>query len=596
MRKLNKSILVGAIALSTMQLSQIHTAGAADYLVKPSIHKELAEHTKHFAQKVYKIGSNVYSAVGWGLGNTIMIVGTNGVIIVDTGVNLAGAASARDALRQYSDKPVKAIVYTHFHPDHWGGVGAWTTPEEVKSGKVEIIAHDTLLDNVVLQGGTVGAITAMRTGYSFGVFLPPEDVISMNDGIGPKEMGGSANFIAPTKTFADKLDLTISGVKIQLQHVPSEADDEIVAYLPKENILLSAEVIQGPTLPNIHTIRGVTFRNPVKWYKGIDRLRDYKAAAMVPAHGQPVMGIEKVEEVLRMTRDGIQYIHDQTVRYMNKGMTPDELAEKIKFPPHLANYKPYLREYYGTVKHSVRQIYQGYLGWFQGDPVELDPTPRTEKTNRQIKLMGGRDTVLNEAVKAYEAGDNQWAAELATFLIRSKHEDKDARQIKAAAFRKLGYASMNTNWRNWYLVSAMELEGKIEPMKSLVQIIRQFASPDVIAQWPASRLIGGMAYRLKGEKTQDLKLTAGFHFTDTNEAVALEIRNGIAQFHSTPPNKTDFTLILPKPVFLGIGAGKIKLNEALKKGMAKLEGNPKKLPVFFASFDPAFSSIELTVR
>jgi alkyl sulfatase BDS1-like metallo-beta-lactamase superfamily hydrolase len=568
----------------------------ADLKIAPSVAPEMLEHTRHFEKKVYKIGENVYSAVGYSLANAVMVVGDDGVILVDVTTTKEDGAEAWAALREYTEKPVKAVVYTHFHPDHWGGVRAFVSEEDVKAGKVEIISHDTLLDNVVRQGGLVGPILSMRTAYSFGAALPPEDLEGMHDGIGPKVNLGLCTFIAPTRTFHDEMDLTIAGVKMHLEWVPSEAPDEIVVYLPEEKTLLSAEVIQGPTLPNIHTLRGTKFRDPVQWYESIDRLRAFQAENMVPSHGQPVYGAEKVEEVLRMTRDGIQFVHDQTIRYMNKGLTPDELAEAVAFPAYLAEYRPYLREYYGTVKHSSRQIYAGYLGWFAGDPVDLDPTPPVEKAERTVKLMGGRNKVLAAAKKAFEQGDNQWAAELCTLLVRINKEDLDARDVKAAAFRRMGYASINSNWRNWYLMAAMELEGKIVPASLLGTMSRNWVTPDIMAQWPASRLIQGMTVRLKAEDTLDTHLTAGFRFPDTGEACGLEIRRGVAQFHDELPGKTDFTLTMPKRYFLAMAFGKATLEDGLSKGIAQLEGKPEQVARFFAAFDSPMYPIQLTLR
>ncbi len=564
--------------------------------IEPSVAPEMLEHSRHFEKKVYKIGDNVYSAVGYSLANAVMVVGDDGVILVDVTTTKEDGTAAWAALRQYTDKPVKAVVYTHFHVDHWGGIRAFVDEEDVKAGRVEIISHETLLDNVVRQGGLIGPILSMRTAYSFGAALPPEDLKGTHDGIGPKVNLGLCTFIAPTKTFEDELDITIAGVKMHMVHVPSEAPDEIVVYLPEEKILLSAEVIQGPTLPNIHTLRGTKFRDPLQWYRSIDRLRAFEAENMVPSHGQPVYGAEKVEEVLRMTRDGIQFVHDQTIRHMNKGLTPDELAEAVAFPPYLAGYKPYLREYYGTVKHSSRQIYAGYLGWFAGDPVDLDPTPPVEKARRTVGLMGGRNKVLAAAKKAYEDGDNQWAAELCTLLIRIDKEDQEAREIKAAAYRKLGYASINSNWRNWYLMAAMELEGKIVPMQLLTTMSRNWVTPDIMAQWPASRLIHGMTVRLKAEDTLDTALTAGFRFPDTGEACGLEIRRSVAQFHEELPEKTDFTMTVPKRYFLAMAFGKATLEEGVSQGVVKIEGDPERVAPFFAAFDSPMYPIRLTLR
>ena len=180
--------------------------------VKPSIHPELKEHSRQFDKKIFKIADNVYSVVGWDLANTIMVEGDNGIIIVDTGTGIDAAREVETELRKISRKPVVAIVYTHFHPDHINGVKAYTTEEDVKSGKVAIYAHETLLKNVQNQGGTIGPILGIRSGYSFGSFLDEDDRKEMNQGLGPTVRRGVATFIAPTKTFNDKLDVTIAGV------------------------------------------------------------------------------------------------------------------------------------------------------------------------------------------------------------------------------------------------------------------------------------------------------------------------------------------------------------------------------------------------
>ncbi len=566
--------------------------------VTPSINAELKDHTKHFERKIYKIADNVYSAVGYDIANTILVEGDTGVIIVDTGNSVNAAREVEKELRKITAKPVVAIVYTHFHPDHINGVKAYASEEDVKAGKIVIYAHETLLKNVENQSSAIGPILGMRSAYSFGAALDAADRRDMNAGLGPLAPSGTATFIAPTKTFSDKLDVTIAGVRMQMVYVPSEAPDEIAIYLPQNRTLLSAEVIQGPTLPNVHTLRGTSFRDPVKWFKSIDVLRSFKAENMVPAHGQPVYGAARVEEILRMYRDGIQFIHDQTIRCINKGLTPDELANTVKFPPHLANFKPYLREYYGTVKHAVRQIYQGYLGWFEGDPMALDPIPKVESARRHVELMGGRDKVVTAASKAYADGDNQWTAELATYLIRINPDDKAARTLKANAFRKLGYAQMNINWRNWYLMAARELEGTLD-VKLLAQAIsRVFSSPDLVAAFPASSWVEGFTTRLKAEQSFDVQMTMGFRFPDVKQSCGLEVRRGIAQFHPQMPDKTDVTLTLDKATLNHVLLGQAPFADAIRTGEIKItNGNVTDVQRFFSYFEQPFASpIELTVR
>ncbi|MBD9427300.1 MBL fold metallo-hydrolase [Pseudomonas sp. PDM15] len=587
----------GLLLAASLPLSAV--AALPEERIEPSIHPELKAHTAHFTQKLYKVADNVWSAVGWQLGNVVAIDAPEGLIIVDTGESVSESRKIMDELRKVSAKPVKAVVYTHFHPDHINGVQAFVSPEQVASGEVQIYAHDTLLANVVAQGAQVGPVLGVRSAYTFGTFLKPADNKDMNGGIGPIAKADPSTFIAPTITFKERLDTTIAGLPVQFFHAPSEAPDEIVLYLPNNKVLISAEVDQGPTLPNIHTLRGTKFRDPVLWVASLDLLRSLKAEYMVPLHGRPVTGAEKVEEVLRMTRDGIAYIHDQTVRWMNKGLTPDELVEKVKLPPHLASYTPYLREYYGTVKHSVRQIYNGYLGWFQGDPVDLDPIPPREKAQRLIALMGGRDKLLLEAGKAYLAGDYQWAAELSGYAIRVDREDELARDIKARSFRKLGYASMNINWRNWYLTSAMELERQFdgEDVREQAQVLRGvFLSPQMVKNFTPQAFLGNWVTRIDPEKSADVQMTLGFEFPDVGEQWALEVRRGVAQLHRGIPEGTVLKLTMDKSFMDTLLTGEGGLVKGMLLGDVKVDGNLLDIKTFLGCFDFGEEPFGLTIR
>ncbi len=427
-----------------------------------SIDPELAAHTALFARKINKIAPNVYSAVGYSLGNSVMIEGADGVIIVDTLSSVEAARMVMAEFRKITPKPVVAVIYTHFHPDHTSGVKGFVSAEDVASGRVAVYAQESLMKNYVTQGELIGSILGVRSSYSFGAGMTADERQGMNYGLGPLYQTGSTSFIPPTKTFGEQMDATIAGVKLRFIHSPSETPDHLTIFLPDSKVLISGDMIQGPAFPNIHTLRGASFRDPLAWVESIDRARELKPEVLAPLHGPPVLGTAKVEEVMRNYRDGIQFVHDQTIRYMNKGLTPDELVAAVKLPPDLDHYAPYLRPFYGTVSHSVREIYVGYLGWFEGDPVALDPTPRVESARRHVALMGGRDRVLAEARQSMDTGDAQWAAELTTYLIRINHDDRDARAVKAAAFRKMGLASKNINWRTWYLASAHELDRTLD--------------------------------------------------------------------------------------------------------------------------------------
>jgi alkyl sulfatase BDS1-like metallo-beta-lactamase superfamily hydrolase len=568
------------------------------YVVAPGINPDLRAHGAIFERKIHKVGDNVYSAVGWSGCNTIMVVGADGVIIVDAGSDVQSAQEVAAELRKITDKPIRAVVYTCFHLDHISGVKGFVSDEDVKSGRVTIIAHETLLANVTTQGRKIAPILGIRTAYQFGAILEGADLAEMNNGTGPlARKNAKVSFIAPTRTFATTLDVTVAGVALHLVYVPSEAADEIAVFLSDSKILLSSEVIPAQHFPALHPLRGEAYRDPATWYRSIDALRRFQATAMVPSHGLPVIGAESVEDVLRNHRDAIQFVHDQTIRHMNKGLTPDELADVVKLPPHLVNYKPWMQEFFGSVSQTTRAIYQGHLGWFEGDPVALAPLPRVERARREIELMGGREHVFEAAGKAFESGDSQWAAELATRLVRVDRKNVAARRLKAAAFRKLGYAQINATWRNWYLSAARELDG-FDFLAFARDNAGGFVSPDLVAVLPARAFVEGLTTRLKAEDTVDVTMTVGFRFPDTAEAFCLRLRRGVAEVEDGLSDKTDLTLTLDKTVLDRILLGQLAMRDAILGGSIKVsQATLLTVARFFGYFElPLSAPIELVVR
>jgi alkyl sulfatase BDS1-like metallo-beta-lactamase superfamily hydrolase len=441
------------------------------------------------------------------------------------------------------------------------------------------------MDVVVNNANLVAPILGTRSAYSFGALLPPGPTGKVNSGIGPVLVAEPATFLAPTRVFDDRLDIVLAGVRFEFRHAPSEADDEIVMWLPDLAVLLSAEVIQGECLANVHTLRGTRYRDPVRWYRTIDMMREYQAAHMVPAHGRPVSGVAAVEEVLMVYRDAIQFIHDQAIRHMNQGLTPDELADAIPaLPPHLAAH-PWLGEYYGTVKHSVRQVYAGQLGWFDGDPATLDPLPRRERARRTVDLMGGALAVRETAQAALNDGDWRWTVELAALLVRIDGADETARRIKATALRELGYRTENTNWRNWYLSAANELEHAYEnlPFRGAAA----FASPDILRAQPLRNLFHAFSVRIDPTRCAATHMTLVFRIADREESYALEVRRGVLQVHESAHVAGDVQLALDAgTLYALLGDVATRLPEALADGSAVLEGGtPAQLSAFFDCFE-----------
>ena len=503
----------------------------------PTIHPRLTEHSQKMVPGVYQVAENVYLAYGYALTSPAMIVGDDGVIIVDPTEDVTTSKVAFAELRKFSDLPVKAVIYSHWHVDHYAGVRAFATQEQVDAGEVEIIAHRDFLDNMIRNstGGT-GPIIQARVDFSLGTLIDKGPLGTINGGLGPDFVVKDPSLIQPTILIDDILETTIAGVNMEIKWIPSEAPDEIAVWLPDLEVLHTVEILQGESFPNLHTVRGTRYRDMELWFQGIDTLREYPAKYTVASHGRPISGYEEVASNLTAYRDAIQFVYDQSLRYMNKGYLPDDLVEAVKLPEHLASH-PWLGDFYGGVAHSVRQVYTGEMGWFNGDPTFLAPLHATESSKRYVTLMGGRDAVLAAARRAADAGDYQWAAELTTHIIRDNNDDMDARNLKADALRQIGYAHTNNNWRNWYLTSAVELDGTIDYSRRLA-----LDAPDMIAAFPTRNLIDSFRFRLMAENTLNVNMTLGFRFPDTDENFALEIRRGVVQVHERLPENADVVI------------------------------------------------------
>ncbi len=556
------------------------------------VHPALTKHSRKMDQAIIQVDDNVYLGYGFGLDTPVMIEGDDGIIIVDPGESVQMAESVKAQFRKITDKPVKAIIYSHNHIDHISGVRAWATDEEVKSGEVKIIAQEGLTAAVANWSSNLGTLFGHRTSYTGAKHVEEGEHGTVNDGLGPRFMQGDISFIEPNVTLKDRLDITIAGVKLEIVNVPSETKDEVVVYLPEQKILHAAEVLQGENFPNLHTIRGTKFRDPSMWFKGIDIMRSFDTEIMINSHGRPVEGVEAVENVLTSYRDAIQYTHDQTIRYMNKGLTPDELVEVVKLPSHLANH-PWLGEHYGTVAHAVRQIYVGYNGFFEADPWQLEPMAYEQRAKAFVEIMGGRDNIIRTAKAAMEAENYTFAAEILSYPITVNKEDKEARQLKASAYKAWAADQVNINWRNWALNAAAELEGTRDFSNMI-----SFASVDVLTALPSKQIFDMMTSTLIAENTLDVNMSLSYQFSDTKEAFTIEIRNGIAQLHETNLKDANVQIstsrdVLNQILMAGPNAQKV-IGKNLQQGDFRFtHGDIKQFGKFMSYFDKAMTPEEI---
>ena len=427
------------------------------------VHPELKRIHKIMKPTIYKLSERVYEPYGFEMTNNTIVVGDTGLIIFDTNYSNEIGKIVLEKFREATDNTmdVHTIIYSHHHPDQLSGTAGYVLPEAIERGEVNVIAHSKMYDNFMLESGYAAPGMGHRGLYAFGAALPigEDGYVSQGVGFVPKEIfSPRTTYTArPNITFDDHLIMKIDGVTMEFFHVPGEAPDHIAIYLPEEETLLVGDCIQGETIPNMYTIRGAKYRDGDQWMKSIDRLRSYHAKAFTNHHGRPVVGAEEVESVFVAWRDAIQYMNDQALRLINNGYTRDEISEMIQLPEFLTDHE-YLRPLRGSVSQNVKNIYAGYLGWYNGDPTEQAKPAFKERASLYVKQLGGRNSILKSAETALNKKEYGWAMELATWLIRENPEDKEARNIKAKAMRQWAYLQSTPGWRNWALTGALELE------------------------------------------------------------------------------------------------------------------------------------------
>ena len=416
-----------------------------------SARDKLAAHTNEFRKELIEVTDGVYVAVGYALANSILIVGEDGVIIVDTTESQTAAREVKALFDTITSKPVKAIIYTHNHTDHISGAKIFAGDDTPV-----IYSHETTMRYVDRIYNLILPIILTRSTRQVGITLPADELL--NDGIGPRlRLDGAigAGFLPPTKTFADTMDIEVAGVKMTLVHAPGETDDQLFVWLPDKKTLLPGDNFYK-AFPNLYAIRGTKYRDVLKWADSLDKMLQYDIEYLVPSHTRPIRGQARIASLLTDYRDAIRFVHDETIAGINKGLTPDELVETVKLPTRLAE-NPYLVEYYGTVAWSVRNIYGGYLGWFDGNATNLFPMSTRDRAERVAELAGGAEALLEKLREAVETGDHQWAAELADLVIALEPDAAEPKRLKADALTALGEGQISANGRNYYLTRAQQL-------------------------------------------------------------------------------------------------------------------------------------------
>lgn len=523
--------------------------GEAPASVNPSLWRHARLLAKH---GLFKVHERIYQVRGFDVSNMSIILGRKGLIVVDPLTSVETAAAALTLAREtLGDRPVTAVVYTHSHADHFAGVRGVVDGADVAAGRVRIIAPEHFLEEALAENVIAGPAMTRRAGYQFGSGLSPGPEGQMTSGIGRGIAGGRRSLIAPTETIARNGETrVIDGVTFIFQLTPNtEAPAEMNFFLPEFGALCLAENA-NVSMHNILTPRGALVRDAKVWADGLTKSLELfgpRAELMFASHGWPRFGAPRVRDYIESHRDAYKYLHDQTVRMMNMGMTGEEIAEEIRLPDAL-EARWFNRGYYGTMKHNARAVYQRYLGWYDGNPARFDALPRADSAALYVEAMGGAKKVLKRARTAAGRGEYRWAAELLDRLVFAEPDNLEARRLLAEAHAQMAYQAESAIWRNMFLSAARELTDGV------AQTSGENVSLDFVAATPSAMLFDLLAVRLNPERARaaapDVPLALNIAFPDRGERFALTVRNGVLIHAAGAHEKPAVTVRIARPLFL----------------------------------------------
>src|SRR6266404_4116937 len=546
-----------------------------------------------------KVADGVYQVRGFSQANMTIVEGMTGLIVIDT---LTTPGAAREALDLYfahrPRKAVVAVIYSHSHPDHYGGVSGVVSQAEVAAGKTKLIAPAGFLEAVVGEAVIGGNAKARRGQYQFGMPLPIGERGNVDEGLGKNDSRGASGFgpiIAPNDTIQQPMETrTIDGVAfIFLLALDSEAPSEMLIYLPQSHVLDVAEDATH-TLHNLLPFRGTVVRDANRWSQYLNAaLEQFGADAqvLIAQHTWPVGGNERVRARLAIQRDLYKYLHDQTIRMMNQGLGPTEIAEALTMPPGLESDWS-ARGYYGTISHDSKAVYQRYIGWYDGNPATLNRLPRVEEAKKYLEYMGGSAAVIARARDDFKAGRYRWVAQVMDQVVFADPSNKEARSLAADAFEQLGYLAESSTWRNAYLLGAQELRSGVGRGARSVPGV----SAEMLHAMPIALVFDYLGTRVDGPRAGTANIVINWRFTDTRESLASTLEHGALTWITgkTAPNAVT-TVTTKRPVFESIILRRRTLADAMEHGELASVGDTNAvsdLLALLADFETGFPVVE----
>jgi alkyl sulfatase BDS1-like metallo-beta-lactamase superfamily hydrolase len=512
----------GHVVWDPSRFSFIEEGSSAPDTVNPSLWRQSQLVLKG---GLFKVADRLYQVRNADLSNLTIVEGDDGLIVFDP---LITTETARWALELYfahrPRKPVVAVVHSHSHIDHYGGVKGIVSEEDVAAGKVKIIAPVGFLEAAVAENVMAGTAMSRRATYMYGSLLTPDPKGQVGAGLGLTTSVGTVTLIPPTDEITETGQrMTIDGLTFEFLLAPdTEAPAEMHWFIEELGALTAAENCCH-TLHNTYTLRGAATRDPQAWSRYFNETIDrwgHKTEVMYGMHHWPVWGTDRVLDMLRKGRDAYRYINDQTLRLANHGYTPVEIAEMVELPDEISHHWA-LRGYYGTLNHNVKATYVKYLGWFDGNPANLHTLPPVEAAKRYVDFMGGANAILAKARAVYERGEYRWVAEVVNHVVFAEPGNAEARALQASALEQMGYQAESGPWRNFYLTGAKELREGVVKLP-----VPRAASPDTVKAMSLDLFFNYLGVRLNGPKASGTRLALNFEFTDTKEQAILELANG----------------------------------------------------------------------
>ena len=574
--------------------SQEAYAFLEDYDKAPdTVNPSLWENSKNnHAYGLFEVTDGIYQVRGYDMANLTLIESDNGWIVFDPLMSVECTKAAMDlAEKNLGERPVKAVIISHSHVDHFGGIGGVISAEEVAdvnlslseqlaSGKIPVIVPEGFEAHAVSENIYAGVAMQRRAAYQYGVYLAPSIKSTLAMGIGMGQSTGTLSYISPSYEIKETGEsYVIDGVKLEFQMTPgTEAPAEMNTWLPDKKALWVAENCTG-TLHNLYTLRGAQIRDGSAWAKYIcETIALYGAEAEVTfqSHNWPHWGNEVLNEYLENTAAVYQYINDKTLEYINQGYTSDEISNMIELPKeHAKNW--YTRQYYGTVAHNSKAVYQKYMGWYDANPVNLNPLTPSESAKKWVEYLGDTDRVLEMAKADYDKGEYQWVAEITNVIVYAEPDNTAARLLCADALEQLGYQAESGTWRNAYLTAAYELRGFREPDGEIT-----IQSGVMLANISADNIFDYIGIALDKEAMADKDITLNVVLTDLNRQYMLKFKNGVLlKYEGTLSDEADVTIKTVRKALLLMMSGSFE--QFSEK--AVIEGDKEQLKLIMSNLN-----------